>query len=341
MRPRSLTTLAALTLGLSAVAVPATSASARPMASTDSVASACVTRTDATSGRHPNARFDPHELSDAKAAAMDAALRAAMRAKGISIDSRGTVQMKGKPGGGGGGGGGGTGGTFTGATVNVYWHVITDGSKGALSSSMLNSQISVLNAAYQASGFTFTVAGTDYTDNPTWYNGLTNGSTAERAMKNALHRGGKADLNLYTADLGNNLLGWATFPSSTVDPMDGVVMLDQSLPGGTAAPYNEGDTATHEVGHWVGLYHTFQGGCNGSGDYVDDTPAERSAGLRVPARQHRHLSSLGRDGPDPQLHGLHRRRLHVRVHRGPDLADAGGLAGLPGRLSRGGGASSP
>jgi hypothetical protein len=177
----------------------------------------------------------------------------------------------------------------TGGVINVYWHVINKGvgtANGDISDSAIASQISVLNAAYAPTGWSFVLAGTNRTTNATWY-AASPGSTAERNMKQALRQGTADDLNIYSSNPGGGLLGWATFPSWYASRPwdDGVVILYSSVPGGTAAPYNLGDTATHEVGHWMGLYHTFQGGCSNTNDSVADTPAEKSAAFGCPANR--------------------------------------------------------
>jgi len=186
-------------------------------------------------------------------------------------------------------------------TFNVYFHIIKNAAgAGSITTAQIQSQINILNAAYAATGFSFNLVATDTTVNDSWYTAGP-GTTAQTAMKNALRVGGKADLNLYANNIGGGLLGYATFPSSYAgNPKDdGVVLLNASLPGGTAAPYNLGDTATHEVGHWVGLYHTFQGGCSKSatsgGDLVSDTPAERSPAYGCPTGRNTCTSIAGND----------------------------------------------
>ncbi|WNG50871.1 zinc metalloprotease [Archangium minus] len=168
-------------------------------------------------------------------------------------------------------------------SIPVYFHVIRDSNgNGGVTTTQINNQITVLNNAYASAGFSFYLAGTDYTNNSTYY--TCTGGTCETNMKNALRKGTATALNFYTNNMGGGLLGWATFPWSYASnpKKDGVVVLQSSLPGGSSTNYNQGDTGTHEVGHWMGLYHTFQGGCTSPGDSVNDTPYEASSASGCP-----------------------------------------------------------
>ncbi len=148
---------------------------------------------------------------------------------------------------------------------------------------LIAAQMQVLNDSFAGATaadaadtpFRFELQQTTWTVNPSWYTVVPGKN--ERDMKRALHTGDARTLNIYAADIGGGLLGWAYFPKGYNhgrDFIDGVVLLDESMPGGTAGKYALGDTLTHEVGHWLMLEHTFAHGCSASGDFVADTPRE-------------------------------------------------------------------
>ena len=201
-------------------------------------------------------------------------------AYGRELARAGAGQAKaGKP-----GGGGGT--VVTGGTINVYFHVITSTSgTGNLTNGNINQQMAVMNSSYAPTGWQFTLAGITRTANNSWFSNVDTVSV-ETAMKNALRQGTADDLNIYTA-ASVSYLGWATFPSDyrPSSKYDGIVIDFRTVPG-TNDPsyvdYNLGDTLVHEAGHWMGLYHTFQGGCSKNGDFVADTAAERSPAFDCP-----------------------------------------------------------
>ncbi|KAJ7669138.1 hypothetical protein B0H17DRAFT_949288, partial [Mycena rosella] len=176
----------------------------------------------------------------------------------------------------------------------VYWHDISKDSTltgGNNPDSQITNQINVLNNEY-AGNITWTLANTNRTVNADWFNNAGPSTSQQTAMK-ASRQGGKGDLNVYSVGFvngsGAGLLGYSTLPSSySGTPDDGIVILFSSVPGGSTNDYNLGRTLTHESGHWLGLYHTFLGGCAGSGtatagDYVADTPAESSAASDCPS----------------------------------------------------------
>jgi hypothetical protein len=173
------------------------------------------------------------------------------------------------------------------ATVPVYLHVVTDGTTGAVTDDQIAAQIGVLNNTYAGgeggatSGFSFQLVGVTRTDNADWFY-ANPGGTHEHTMKLTLHQGGPDTLNFYSTTAGD-YLGWAYLPEIVTKPgqayLDGVVVDWASMLGTStqyAGRYDQGETGTHEVGHWLNLEHTFYGGCNAKGDFVDDTPAQKT-----------------------------------------------------------------
>jgi len=185
----------------------------------------------------------------------------------------------------------------TGGVIPVAFHVISGArGEGNVPEAWLDAQIVVLNRAYAGrdydgrvvrgaanTGYTFVKASVSRTQDNQWFK-MSPGSQAEFVAKTALNVSPQTTLNLYTCKPGHYLLGWATFPWELAGnpAMDGVVIHYASLTGGPLAPYNLGGTAVHEIGHWIGLLHTFQSGCGDespagcetTGDLVCDTPGE-------------------------------------------------------------------
>ena len=175
------------------------------------------------------------------------------------------------------------------AEIPVYVHVMMDKSgNGDVTDQQIADQIAVLNDNYAGkesseaadTGFTFTLAGVDRYNNDAWhFDQQTNRYRAQT------RQGGKDALNIWLVDFP--YLGIATFPWDYArhSSIDGVRVNYGSLPDGSIQNFNLGGTATHEVGHWLGLYHPFQNGCTPPGDEVADTPAEAGPASGCPDGQ--------------------------------------------------------
>jgi hypothetical protein len=174
-------------------------------------------------------------------------------------------------------------------TVPLWVHVISDGREG-VPDAAIGPQVETLNAAYGGrlggvdTGIRFDLRGVTHTDNPLWFR---RPLLSETAMKQRLRRGGPETLNLYVAQLGELVLGYATYPhwypGRPVN--DGVVIDWRSLPGGSLRDFSKGYTAVHEIGHWFGLLHTFENGCAPPGDSIDDTPPEATPTQGCPVQK--------------------------------------------------------
>lgn len=173
--------------------------------------------------------------------------------------------------------------------VPIVFHIITDtNGQGDISNDLIQSQVDILNEDFGAqsgspgsagydTGIRFELAGITRTAHRQWF-----ADRRESQYKGQLGWDQDRYLNVYTNE-ASGYLGYAYFPQDAAGgTLDGVVLNWTAV--GRDAPYggiyDQGRTATHEIGHYFGLYHTFQGGCSNSytsGDLIVDTNAETTA----------------------------------------------------------------
>lgn len=198
-------------------------------------------------------------------------------------------------------------------TVDVYFHVVRESpDDSVITEQQLKDQFNVLKEAYSLHGFHFVLIETLYHDDEYLASSPTSfGKDVEKFEDffASVRQGGYDTLNIYfyTAFEPINTYGFCTLPEpgfnspsfkapSDMD-VDGCHINAGTLPHGALEDYNLGYTVVHEVGHWLGLLHTFDGySCSGSGDFIDDTPREKTPTVGCPDRKD---SCPNDDGDDP------------------------------------------
>jgi hypothetical protein len=189
-------------------------------------------------------------------------------------------------------------------TLDVYFHVVYTNETmegGYVADQRIRDQVDVMNRDYNATGLRWNLKGISRIENSDWFHNIAPESAGEVAMKGLYRKGNQTDLNVYTVGFDNEdasgLLGIATFPMdyAGAPQLDGVMLLHSTIPGSKSRKFSLGRTLVHEAGHWAGLYHTFQGGCEDPGDEIDDTPAQATPSKGCPVNRKTCPGSRGMD----------------------------------------------
>ena len=187
--------------------------------------------------------------------------------------------------------------TLTGGSYSYYTFLqftAPEGSfmNGLLTGAQIEGQTTALNTAFNDNGYSFYTANIDSANNSGWYyatasyhydTGQWNNDDQYLAMASALGVDISTSVNFYFTG-EDYMQGMGVYPWSfgEDDPRNGLFCSNYTIPGGDF-PYHLGITGVHEVGHYFGLYHTFENGCSAPGDEVDDTPYQIDANYGCPS----------------------------------------------------------
>ncbi|KAJ9484497.1 hypothetical protein VN97_g8873 [Penicillium thymicola] len=209
--------------------------------------------------------------------------------------------------------------------IETWFHIVSSKSESSqVTDDMINSQLSILQQSYADSGISYRLQGVTRHVNDKWAS-----NADDVAMKATLRKGSYRTLNVYfqtdlqaspgqdgrafghrgaatNSDLASSVLGFCTLPDSSVNASspashyvkDGCNVLTKTMPGGSLDLYNRGGTAIHEIGHWNGLLHTFQGescSVDDPGDHISDTPQQSTPTDGCPAKKDSCPDSPGLD----------------------------------------------
>lgn len=174
-------------------------------------------------------------------------------------------------------------------TIPFYLHIVaSEGKTDVLTDAVIASQLRVMEQSFAPYNIAFDIRTIQrYVDNELARSPFDSGSS--RSVFDSFFRrtrqGGYDTLNTYFyTDFPARVFGACTLPERGLNNagLDDIFrdlcqINSGTVPGGEIAYANLGYTLVHEVGHWLGLLHTFSGfGCTGPGDFVDDTPAQSS-----------------------------------------------------------------
>ncbi|KAJ4359581.1 uncharacterized protein N0V89_000136 [Didymosphaeria variabile] len=189
-------------------------------------------------------------------------------------------------------------------TINTYVHIVAASKKpvdGWVSDEAVHKQMKVINDAFKGRNIGFHLA--DISRKVDRDLATVKDGEPTSKLGNKLRKGNYATLNLYIVkDMPRNVAGDCTFPVSNPGPSypnDGCRFNSNTLPS-----KSDGKVLIHEIGHWLGLMHTFQEGpanptCGtGHGDQVKDTPVHlmpKSADFECKAVD----TCPGKKGKDP------------------------------------------